>query len=255
MRTLKRGANDGAQVKAWQTFITGQGIDVGRADGSYGRKTEAGTKVFQNRHDAVVDGVAGNRTYAHAMWHGLQVIEPYVGAELSTIAPIVGNLARQRAWGPLEFVHAPTESNREHIKITNGWYSRNIARVTVPQLEGIRSNNNRVPMHRGIVTQFLALWRAWEAAGLLELVRTWHGCYVPRLIRGGSRTSLSNHAFGTAFDINARWNRLGTTPAQVGERGSVRELVSLANIHGFYWGGHYGSRPDGMHFEAVRRSE
>src|SRR5512133_3895662 len=64
-------------------------------------------------------------------------------------------------------------------------------------------------------------------------------------------TILSNYAWGTAFDINVAWNRLGTVPALRGERGSVRELVPLANAHGFYWGGHF-SRRDGMHFEVTR---
>ena len=30
---------------------------------------------------------------------------------------------------------------------------------------------------------------------------------------------------------------------------SAKQLVPLANKHGFYWGGHFESRPDGMHFE------
>ncbi len=76
----------------------------------------------------------------------------------------------------------------------------------------------------------------------------WAGSYVPRFIRG-SRTTLSNHAFGTAFDINTRENALGAIPALVGKHGSVRKLVPLANQHGFYWGGHFKSRKDGMHFE------
>jgi hypothetical protein len=32
----------------------------------------------------------------------------------------------------------------------------------------------------------------------------------------------------------------------------VRELVPIANKHGFYWGGHYSKRADGMHFEAAK---
>jgi hypothetical protein len=73
---------------------------------------------------------------------------------------------------------------------------------------------------------------------------------VPRFIRG-SRSVLSNHAYGSAFDINAAWNPLGATPADVDEKGSVIELVPLAHEFGFYWGGHFNSRPDGMHFEAA----
>lgn len=29
----------------------------------------------------------------------------------------------------------------------------------------------------------------------------------------------------------------------------MRELVPIANDFGFYWGGHFRSRLDGMHFE------
>jgi hypothetical protein len=45
---------------------------------------------------------------------------------------------------------------------------------------------------------------------------------------------------------------LGKRPALVSEKGSVRELVPIANKYGFYWGGHFNSRPDGMHFEAAK---
>ena len=67
----------------------------------------------------------------------------------------------------------------------------------------------------------------------------------------GSRQTLSNHAFGSAFDINAAWNGLGVIPPLVGQKGSVRELVALANENGFYWGGHFPRR-DGMHFEIAK---
>jgi len=68
----------------------------------------------------------------------------------------------------------------------------------------------------------------------------------------GSKTTLSNHAFGTAIDINVPQNWLGVIPARIGEEGCLRELVPLANKFGFYWGGHYPVRPDGMHFEVVK---
>jgi hypothetical protein len=94
------------------------------------------------------------------------------------------------------------------------------------------------------------LWADWERAGLLHLVLTWHGSYVARFVRGSDRT-LSNHAFGSAFDINFAWNKLGTVPALVGQKGTVRELVQIANDNGFYWGGHF-KRLDGMHFEVAQ---
>jgi hypothetical protein len=72
-------------------------------------------------------------------------------------------------------------------------------------------------------------------------------------MRGGKQ--LSTHAFGCAFDINVPWNGYYKVPALVGDQGSVRELVPIANQHGFYWGGHfqYGhGLSDGMHFEWAR---
>jgi len=38
----------------------------------------------------------------------------------------------------------------------------------------------------------------------------------------------------------------------VGARGSVRELVQIANGLGFFWGGHFSGTPDGMHFELAQ---
>jgi hypothetical protein len=63
---------------------------------------------------------------------------------------------------------------------------------------------------------------------------------------------LSNHAFSSALDINQRWNGLGMIPALEDAQGSLRELVPIANEHGFFWGGHFKRRPDGMHFEVAK---
>ena len=104
--------------------------------------------------------------------------------------------------------------------------------------------------HRLAVGQLVALWAHWEKEGLLDRVLTWEGAFVARYVRGSS-TNLSNHAFGSAFDINYAWNKLRKIPAFVGSKGSVRELVPIANEHGFFWGGHYESRLDGMHFEVA----
>jgi hypothetical protein len=80
-------------------------------------------------------------------------------------------------------------------------------------------------------------------------VLSFAGGFEPRFVRG-SRTTLSNHSFGSAFDINAEWNARGHRPALVGEKGSTRELVPIAHDWGFWWGGHF-STSDGMHFEVA----
>ena len=118
---------------------------------------------------------------------------------------------------------------------------------------GKPKKTGNVSFHKKAAKQMLALWAEWEKEGLLHLVKSWDGTYVPRFIRG-SKTKLSNHCFGTAFDINVKWNGLAKRPALVGQEGSVRELVEIANKHGFYWGGHF-RRKDGMHFEVAKIME
>jgi hypothetical protein len=159
---------------------------------------------------------------------------------------------RQTLLGNIQFVHAPVKGNPEHIRITNSWATDNIVRLDVPQLVGVRGANTlgTVWIHKRVSKQFADLFAAWEKADLLKHILTWDGCYVPRLIRG-SKTSLSLHAHGSAFDINAAWNGLNKEPAAFGNTGSVVALVPLAERHGFYWGGNF-SRKDGMHFEVAK---
>ena len=98
--------------------------------------------------------------------------------------------------------------------------------------------------------QLVGLWDAWSEAGLIDRVLTFEGAFNARFVRG-SRTNLSNHAFGTAFDINFGWNRLGVEPAWPNQQGCLFELIPLAHKWGFYWGGHF-QRRDGMHFEIAK---
>ena len=69
------------------------------------------------------------------------------------------------------------------------------------------------------------------------------GCYYPRFIAG--TTSLSNHSFGTALDLNVPGNLRGT----VGEMDRV--VVSIFKKWGFAWGGDW-RYTDPMHFEMAR---
>lgn len=170
-----------------------------------------------------------------------------------SLTPLTSNMERQKVWGRFRFEAQPVPGNRENIRILGGWEDENIVRVEIPQLRSVAGapSSGTVRFHRKAADQLRALWRAWEEAGLLPLVLTWEGSFVPRFVRGSTKV-LSNHCYGSAFDINAGWNALGTRPALVGQKGSVRELVPLANEHGFFWGGHFNGRPDGMHFEVAQ---
>jgi hypothetical protein len=87
--------------------------------------------------------------------------------------------------------------------------------------------------HKLGAAQLQGLWKDWEHAGLLDRILTYGGAFNPRFVRGSTKT-LSNHAFGSAFDVNERWNERGHRPALVGQKGSVRELAALAHKWGFW---------------------
>jgi len=141
--------------------------------------------------------------------------------------------------------------NRENIHILGTWQQDNIIDVPIPQLR--KALGSKAPktmqFHRLAAKQLQSLWHAWASAKLVDRILSYDGAFNSRFVRGS--TNLSNHAFGTAFDINARYNERGVRPALVGAKGSVRELVPIANSWGFFWGGHYQTTLDGMHFEVA----
>jgi hypothetical protein len=141
------------------------------------------------------------------------------------------------------------------IRLLNNWESDHIVTVDIPELKGVPTFNGtfsgRVRFYRGAAEQLKAAWKEAGERGLVARVLFWSGSFVPRMVRGSTKTP-SNHTFGTAFDINHQWNGLGVTPPPSGLRGSVRELVPIFEKHGFLWGGNFQRRKDGMHFEVAR---
>lgn len=260
MQTIALGRrNPKTVVKTWEEFLRGHELFMEEADGVFTTATHRATLKYQESKGLVADGIVGNRTWGAAMVDGLPVIEDKsTGKEGPNWPPkpkkryATGPAARQKLWGAFSYVPAPTKGNPEGIKITDNWASENISRTTIPQLAGVTgaTKTGVVYFHTKAMPQLKALFEAWELAGLSDLILTWAGSWVPRFIRG-SRSVLSNHAWGTAFDINVPWNGLRRVPALVGKKGSVRELVPIAWALGYGWGGWF-SRQDGMHFECIR---
>lgn len=185
---------------------------------------------------------------------------PFDPNRVVPLSPLVSNNERSYIFGNFRYEADPMVGNEEHIRILDGWADVNIIWVPIPQLKGIpgverQTGKFSMPpgmlFHKKAAQQLVAMWDDWEAAGLIPLVKSFEGSFAPRFVRGSS-TNLSNHAFGNAFDINYDWNHLGATPAQEWQTGSVRRLVPIASQHGFFWGGNYQTRKDGMHFEVAR---
>ena len=115
------------------------------------------------------------------------------------------------------------------------WVASHISTEEIPILGTVTCN-------RFVFPQLRAAFDEIVARGLSDEINPgeYAGCYYPRFIAGS--TSLSNHSFGTAFDINTPGNQRGT----VGE--IDRQVVSIFKKWGFAWGGDW-RYTDPMHFE------
>ena len=249
---LKLGSR-GKAVTSWQGFLSDLGMLAEPPDGVFGQNTHRATLQFQTTNAVGATGELCANTLRAAEAAGFLGIGFY--PPKPDFQPITTTAGRHALFGRLRFVRAPRAADRDAIRITNGW-SDNLELVDVPQLAGVPFGwggtcEGTVRFHKSGAAPLKGMFRDWEAAGLRRRILTFDGAYNPRLMRG-SRTVLSAHAFGSAIDLNAQWNGLGRVPASLGARGCVLELVRIASSHGFYWGGHFSSRKDGMHFELAR---
>lgn len=259
MRIIKKDMT-GDDVSRWQNFLRGiQPDSVVTVTGKFDDVTLLETKRFQRANGLRDDGDVGPLTMSAALRLGFHVLEDDGTEETGPnwpARPAFGSISpaqREKLFGKFAYVSTPMQWNPETIKITDSWPAYNIETVFVPQLVGVPGapKDGKIQFNKQCSTQLVAMFAEWEKAGLKDRILTWGGSWVPRFIRG-SRTVLSNHSWGTAFDINVQWNGLGVTPALKGQKGCVRELVQIANENGFYWGGHWKDRPDGMHFECAQ---
>ena len=118
------------------------------------------------------------------------------------------------------------------------WVASHISTQQVPILGSVTCDNDLFPQLRAALAEVVEL-------GLASKINPgeYAGCYYPRFIAGS--TSLSNHSFGLALDLNTPGNGRGT----VGEMD--RGVVAVFKKWGFAWGGDW-SYTDPMHFELSR---
>ena len=157
-------------------------------------------------------------------------------------------VGKEKMFGKVEW----TQGKGGGVIVTNNFIKDNIITIDLPQLAKIKSpGGTKIRCHKLAAQPILRLWREWENMGLLSNIENWMGCQNTRFVRGYSGV-LSPHTWGIAFDINTLSNGLGKMPPAVGEKGCLRELVPIANKLGFFWGGHFKKRKDGMHFELAK---
>jgi len=249
----------GKDVEAWEFFLRGQGYYLREIDGKYEAEAVIATQAWQKDYGIVADGVIGPRSFGRAQELGFN--PGFEDADVAEAGPnwppkpsfaALDSAARGQLFGQFAFKPAPAAGNPEAIEILDGWAMKHIETVDIPELVGVAGAPalGKIRLHRVAVEPFRKFFRALDDAALKDRVLSFGGSWAPRFIRG-SRLLLSNHAYGSALDLNVPWNALATVPAQKGSKGCLREIVPLANECGLYWGGHF-ARQDGMHFELAR---
>lgn len=135
----------------------------------------------------------------------------------------------------------------------NGWPALdNDSALLISWVVPLRGGKTaRIRLRQGSAGFILVWWLSWFDARIEPVVGKilddWGYAYRP--IRAG--VALSNHASGTAEDINALQHVLGRsdTFTDAEERKMRRKLGGLMLRGIIRWGGDYRGRKDEMHFE------
>jgi hypothetical protein len=127
-----------------------------------------------------------------------------------------------------------------------------ITRIDTPQpLVYAGKRITRIAAHIFVAGYLRAALEQIATADLWHVINVYGGGFEPRMIRGGADWSM--HTFGLALDFDPDRNPLGAAPEQtrIGNTSSGRELVSILEAWGFFWGGHFDGRKDCQHFQWV----
>jgi hypothetical protein len=280
------GSNIAPEVQRWQYFLlVKQGIPVvGGVDGGFGSLTEQATIVFQTKASVPKTGALDQATLDAAKSAGYIVVpdDHYTKLDHPGFPPPSATLAspsnadRNKAFTCFSFTQRPRDErpkdNKEEIIIGAScdgklpdWENAQIVRIQVPQLVHVPGTTNGfIRVHRLVKDKVVSLFKAWDEANLCHLIIHFSGSFNARYKRKKGPKGpgpepakrsvdvddLSNHSFGSAFDLNSDQNPQGAKPASVIDKGAVRELVEVADKQGWFWGGFFsGKSVDGMHFE------
>lgn len=134
-----------------------------------------------------------------------------------------------------------------------------ITSIEVPILNesGVKTTM-RLTVHKKLASEITSVFEDMVAAGFRVKSSDTYA-YNWRIVTGGS--SLSQHSFGVAIDINSADNPYysNTSNISVYNPSDTRsfhindQIVQIWYDHGFYWGGCFGSNIDIMHFSYTEK--
>lgn len=240
-----------------QKFFLGRGQPI-LVDERFGQETKKIVSRYQASKVLTVDGTVGPQTWGCLLQDGFRpkswekdsggIEEERNNPNFPPKPSGMGAPNGLSLFGQdFTFKPKPLATMPEYVEPSSAWVAKNIGTAYIPQLTSIKGSPE-VRFNVRLIGQLESMFSVWESLGLISLVKTWDGGFVTRYIRGRN-DKLSNHSFGSALDLNAKWNPFRSEPALVREAGTVRPLIRSAFQLGFYWGGWYN---DGMHLEAYK---
>lgn len=255
MKLLKEGDSEESVIKL-QTILRQKGYTIGALDGIFGLKTKLAVLAFQKENKLDADGMVGDNTWT-ALLKNLQPVPSVIlpqspkSANYYPPKPNFESPSRAKVISMFSEFQWQTQGSSE-IRILGDWVQRNIVKIEIPVLAGKigASATGTVMIHRLCVESLKAIFDEINTLGLNNRITSYAGAFYPRRIRGSQ--AISNHSWGSAIDLNAPENWLGKQPAKIGQKGCLLELVPIFNKYGWFWGGHYEGRLDGMHFECAK---
>lgn len=137
-------------------------------------------------------------------------------------------------------------------KSQNGWSAGTPAQIGGLDTSAVPGTNVKLPqgVRKGDVATVLHYVAQQFHLHVEPLHAGWCWGYDYKQIEGG--TSLSNHASGTAIDLNAETHPMGKRGTFSTAKKTAIHAI-LAHCDGVVrWGGDYTGRPDEMHFEIVK---
>lgn len=136
------------------------------------------------------------------------------------------------------------------MAVSQNGYTANVIDLT--QVWTIPGTVRTIRLRKGAPGFLLVHFAAWFDKNIEDIeagqLDDWG--YAERVIRDG--VELSNHASGTAEDLNATKHPLGVRNTFTAAQAAKIRAQLLVYEGCIRWGGDYVNRPDEMHFEIVR---